>query len=463
MSRVLVIEDNETMRSGVALVMERMGHEAVEAASGPEGLDRLQEQAYDLVITDYKMEEMNGLEVLQTVRRERPDTDVVLITAYGTIEIAVEAMKMGAVDFITKPFPPDALRLKVEKVLEHRETRKARERLDEENRYLREEIGGRYNFGEMVGESSRMQEVFAMVQKVAASDSAVLVYGESGTGKELVARAIHRESARGEGPFVKVNCGSLPRELVESELFGHEKGAFTGAVRQKKGKFELAERGTIFLDEIGDIPLEVQVHLLWVLQESEFDRVGGEKTLKADVRVVAATHRSLKEMVTERSFREDLFYRLEVIPIHLPPLRARKGDIPDLVEHFLQKKCREMNRPIVRLADRALEALVNYSWPGNVRELENVIERTVVLSDGEEVNANDLPLTFEQAQEEEGIALPEGRVALTRKLEELERQLIEQALAQARGVKTRAAEILGIKTSALYYKLDKYGLEGNKP
>lgn len=463
MSRVLVIEDNETMRSGVALVMERMGHEAVEAASGPEGLDRLQEQAFDLVITDYKMEEMNGLEVLQTVRRERPDTDVVLITAYGTIEIAVEAMKMGAVDFITKPFPPDALRLKVEKVLEHRETRKARERLDEENRYLREEIGGRYNFGEMVGESSRMQEVFAMVQKVAASDSAVLVYGESGTGKELVARAIHRESARGEGPFVKVNCGSLPRELVESELFGHEKGAFTGAVRQKKGKFELAERGTIFLDEIGDIPLEVQVHLLRVLQENEFDRVGGEETLKADVRVVAATHRSLKEMVTERSFREDLFYRLEVIPIHLPPLRARKGDIPDLVEHFLQKKCREMNRPIVRLADRALEALVNYSWPGNVRELENVIERTVVLSDGEEVNANDLPLTFEQAQGEEGIALPEGRVALTRKLEELERQLIEQALAQARGVKTRAAEILGIKTSALYYKLDKYGLEGSKP
>ncbi len=459
MSRVLVIEDNETMRGGVALVMERMGHEAVEAASGPEGLGRLQEQAFDLVITDYKMEEMDGLEVLQTVRQERPDTDVVLITAYGTIEIAVEAMKMGAVDFIAKPFPPDALRLKVEKVLEHRETQKARERLDEENRYLREEIGGRYNFGEMVGESSRMQEVFATVQKVAASDSVVLVYGESGTGKELVARAIHRESARKEGPFVKVNCGSLPRELVESELFGHEKGAFTGAVRRKKGKFELGERGTIFLDEIGDIPLEVQVHLLRVLQENEFDRVGGEETLKADVRVVAATHRSLKEMVAKRSFREDLFYRLEVIPIHLPPLRARKGDIPDLVEHFLQKKCREMNRPIVRLADRALEALVNYSWPGNVRELENVIERTVVLSDGEEVNANDLPLTFEQAQGEEGIALPEGRVPLTRKLEELERQLIEQALAQARGVKTRAAEILGIKTSALYYKLDKYGLE----
>ncbi len=460
-SRILVVEDNETMRSGVVLVMERMGHKASAAASGPEGLAVFREQAFDLVITDYKMEEMDGLEVLEAVKREQPDTDVILITAYGTIEIAVEAMKVGAADFISKPFPPDVLRLKVEKVLEHRETRQARERLDEENRYLREEIGGRYNFGEMVGGGSQMQEIFETVEKVAASDSAVLVYGESGTGKELVARAIHQKSARSEGPFVKVNCGSLPRELVESELFGHEKGSFTGAVRQKKGKFELAERGTVFLDEIGDIPLEVQVHLLRVLQENEFDRVGGEETLQADVRVVAATHRPLKEMVAEGTFREDLFYRLEVIPVHLPPLRARKGDIPELVEHFLQKKCGEMNRPIKRLTGRALQALVNYGWPGNVRELENVIERTIVLADGEDVDMHDLPLTFERAQGEEEIApeLPEGTLPLTRKLEELERQLIEQALAQARGVKTRAAETLGIKTSALYYKLGKYGLE----
>ena len=459
MSRILIVEDNETMRSGVALVLERMGHEAVGVAGGPEGLARMQEGAFDLVITDYKMDRMDGLEVLEAVKGGWPDADVVLITAYGTIEIAVEAMKKGAADFITKPFPPDVLRLKVERVLEHRETRRERERLGEENRYLREEIGGRYNFGEMVGRSDRMQGVFATVRKVAASDSAVLIYGESGTGKELVARAIHAQSARGDGPFVKVNCGGMPRDLVESELFGHEKGAFTGAVRRKKGKFELGEGGTIFLDEIGDIPLEVQVNLLRVLQEKEFDRVGGEETLRADVRVVAATHRVLKEMVAEGTFREDLFYRLEVIPILLPPLRERKGDIPDLVEHFLRKKCREMNRPIVRLAPRAQEALMNYRWPGNVRELENVIERTIVLSDGEELDLNDLPLAFDAeggAEASEG--LPEGEIPLGRMLEDLERKLIEQALERSGGVKTRTAEILGIKTSALYYKLDKYGL-----
>ena len=443
----------------VARTLERMGHEAVAVAGGPEGLEAFREQGFDLVITDYKMEQMDGLEVLGAVRKEWPDTDVVFITAYGTIEIAVEAMKGGAVDFITKPFPPDALRVKVEKVLEHREIRISRERLDEENRYLREEIGGRFNFGEMVGRSIQMQEIFSTVQKVAASDSAVLIYGESGTGKELVARAVHRESARREGPFVKVNCGAMPRELVESELFGHEKGAFTGAVRRKKGKFELGEGGTVFLDEIGDLPLEVQVNLLRVLQEKEFDRVGGEASLKADVRVIAATHRRLKEMVAEGRVREDLFYRLEVIPIRLPALRERKVDLPDLVEHFLQKKSREMNRPPVRLTDRALQALVAYSWPGNVRELENVIERTIVLSDGEEVDLSDLPLGVESDGERaEPAGDAQGEIPLNERLDDLERQLIQAALERSGGVKTRAAEVLGIKTSALYYKLEKYGL-----
>ena len=459
MSRILVVEDNETMRTGVALVVERMGHETVAVSGGSEGLARLREGAFDLVITDYRMEGMDGLAVLEAVRRERPETDVVLITAHGTVEIAVEAMKQGAVDFIAKPFPPDELRLRVEKALAFREARQARERLDEENRYLREEIGGRYNFGEMVGRSAQMQEVFARVQKVAASDSSVLIYGESGTGKELVARAIHQQSARRDGPFVKVNCGALPRELVESELFGHEKGAFTGAVRQKKGKFELAVGGTIFLDEVGDVPLEVQVNLLRVLQEKEFDRVGGEKTLTADVRVVAATNRPLKEMVAQGTFREDLFYRLEVIPIRLPPLRDRKEDIPLLVEHFLHKKCSEMGRPRKRIAPEAMEALTGYRWPGNVRELENVIEQTIVLSDGEEIGVGDLPLAAEA--EREGVelpALPEGEIPLNRMLDDLERQLVERAMERAGGVKARAAQMLGIKTSALYYKLEKYGL-----
>lgn len=460
MSRVLVIDDNETMRSGMALLLERMGHDVTAASGGGEGLRQMKARPFDLVITDYKMVDMDGLEVLDAVRRDYADTDVVVITAYGTIDVAVEAMRKGAADFVVKADALyDVLRLRVEKVLKHRELRQSRDRLDEENQYLRDEIGVRFNFGEMVGRSKPMKTVYEMVEKVAETDSAVLVYGESGTGKELVARAIHRRSARREGPFVKVNCGSLPRELVQSELFGHEKGAFTGAIRQKKGKFELAEGGTIFLDEIGDLPLEAQVNILRVLQTKEYDRVGGEETLHADVRVIAATHRVLREMVAEGAFREDLFYRLEVIPIRLVPLRDRKADIPDLVEHFLHKKCEEMNRPLKRLTDRAMAAMASYTWPGNVRELENVVERTLVLADGNVVDVNDLPLDVETSRAEVSAEeLEDSAIPLTRRLEDLERQLIEQALEQAGGVKTKAAEMLGIKTSAFYYKLDKYGL-----
>ena len=459
MSRILIVEDNETMRTGIALVVERMGHEPVPVASGPEGLGRMREEAFDLVITDYRMAEMDGLAVLDAVKQDHPDTDVILITAYGTVEIAVAAMKNGAVDFVSKPFSPDELRLKLAKVLEFRETRQAREKLTDENRYLREEIEGRFNFGEMVGQSAQMKEVFSTIQKVAASESSVLIYGESGTGKELVARAIHGQSPRREGPFVKVNCGALPRELVESELFGHEKGAFTGAVRQRKGKFELAEGGTIFLDEIGDLPTEAQVNLLRVLQEKAFDRVGGEKTLTADVRVVAATNRPLRDMVSDGDFREDLFYRLEVIPVLLSPLRERKEDIPDLVAHFVEKKCKEMNRPINRITPEAMKALSNYGWPGNVRELENVIERTIVLSDGEEIDLNDLPLMMDADPDRDSHRdLSGGEIGLNRTLDDLEKQLIKQAMEKCGGVKARAAQTLGIKTSALYYKLEKYGL-----
>lgn len=460
MSLVLVIDDNETMRSGMALLLERMGHDVTAASGGVEGLRQMKAKPFDLVITDYKMEDLDGLEVLDAVRRDYADTDVVVITAYGTIDVAVEAMRKGAADFVVKADALyDVLRLRVEKVLKHRELRQSRDRLDEENQYLRDEIGVRFNFGEMVGRSRPMKTVYEMVEKVAETDSAVLVYGESGTGKELVARAIHRRSARREGPFVKVNCGSLPRELVQSELFGHEKGAFTGAIRQKKGKFELAEGGTIFLDEIGDLPLEAQVNILRVLQTKEYDRVGGEETLHADVRVIAATHRVLREMVAEGAFREDLFYRLEVIPIRLVPLRDRKADIPDLVEHFLHKKCEEMNRPLKRLTDQAMAAMASYTWPGNVRELENVVERTLVLADRNVVDVNDLPLDVEASRAEVSAEeLEDSAIPLTRRLEDLERQLIEQALEQAGGVKTKAAEMLGIKTSAFYYKLDKYGL-----
>ena len=458
MSRILIIDDNETLGSGVVLMVERMGHEGAAVTSGPEGLARLAEQSFDLVITDYRMDDMDGQQVLEAVKARAPETDVMMMTAYGSIELAVEAMKRGAIDFITKPFPHDGLRLKIEKVLEYRAARRDRERLGEQNRYLREEIDGRYNFGEIIGESEQILQVMAAVQKVAVTDSSVLVYGESGTGKELVARAVHYQSNRREGSFVKVNCGALPTELVESELFGHEKGAFTSAVKQKKGKFELAAGGTIFLDEIGDVPLETQVKLLRVLQEKQFDRVGGEQTLDADVRVVAATNRPLKQMVAEGTFREDLYYRLEVIPLRLPPLRERREDIRLLVDHFMVKKCGEMNIPLRRLSDEALKGLVRYPWPGNVRELENVIERTIVLADGEKIDYHDLPLTFDEAGRDDQAVAP-GAMPLNERLDEIEREMIAQAMQETNHVKTKAASLLGIKTSALYYKLDKYGLE----
>ncbi len=457
MSRILVIDDNESMRSAVSEVAKRMGHEAIGAATGAEALIRLQDQVFDLAIIDYRMDDMDGLQVLEALKAQAPDTEAMILTGFGTIEIAVEAMKKGAADFIEKTNLREALPLKIEKVLDYREARRDRERLGEENRYLREEISGRYNFGEIVGASDQMAQILATVKKVASTDSSVLISGESGTGKELVARALHYQSQRQSGPFVKVNCGALPRELVESELFGHEKGSFTGAVRQKKGKFELAEQGTVFLDEIGDVPLETQVKLLRVLQEKQFERVGGERTLNADVRIVAATNRELRKMVEEGSFREDLFYRLEVIPFVLPPLRERKEDIPALVQHFMSKKCGEMNVPLKRLTDEAMNGLIHYMWPGNVRELENVIERTIVLSDDCEIGLHGLPLAFD-ASDHSGDALPDAAIPLNKTLDDMERKLIERAMQEANQVKTRAAELLGIKTSALYYKLEKYGL-----
>lgn len=486
MGRILIIDDNQSLGDGLVLSLNKMGHRAVAAGSGREGLERMKDEPFDLVLTDYRMEEMDGLAVIEAVQRQAPDTDVMMMTAYDTRQLAVESMERGAIDFIVKPFLPDELWMKVNKRLDYRaklqeaqaKLREAQtlhreaeaklrdwEHLFEQNRYLREEIDSRYNFGEIVGQSPRIKAVRERVRKVASSSSSVLIYGESGTGKELVARAVHYQSSRSKGPFVKVNCGALPTGLVESELFGHERGAFTSAVRRRKGKFELAEGGTIFLDEIGDVPLETQVRLLRVLQEKQFDRVGGEQPIDVDVRVVVATNRPLKRMVEEGTFREDLFYRLEVIPLTLPPLRERREDIELLVKHFTKKKCGEMNIPPKRLTEEALTGLKSYPWPGNVRELENVIERTMVLVDGEEIGYHDLPLTFdaaaakEDAAAEAAEAADDGSLLLNEHLDELERDLIARAMEEARHVKTKAASLLGIKTSALYYKLDKYGLD----
>lgn len=480
MGRILIIDDNQSLGDGLVLSLNKMGHQAVAAGSGREGLERMKDAPFDLVLTDYRMEEMDGLAVMEVIQRQAPETDVMMMTAYDTRELAVAAMERGAIDFIVKPFLPDELWLKVNKRLDYRaklqeaqaklqEAQTLRreaeaklqdwEHLFEQNRYLREEIDSRYNFGEIVGQSPQIKAVRERVHKVASSSSSVLIYGESGTGKELVARAIHYQSRRSKGPFVRVNCGALPTGLVESELFGHERGAFTSAVRSKKGKFELAAGGTIFLDEIGDVSLETQVRLLRVLQEKQFDRVGGEQPIDVDVRVVAATNRPLKRMVEEGVFREDLFYRLEVIPITLPPLRERREDIELLVKHFRQKKCEEMNIPPKRLTQEALTGLQSYPWPGNVRELENVMERTMVLVDGEEIGYHDLPLTFDEGVTEERVGATGQGLRLNERLDEVERALIARALEEAHHVKTKAASLLGIKTSALYYKLDKYGLE----
>jgi len=457
MSKILLIEDDETMRDGMSQILKKAGHQVIDVSNGVDGVELCRTEQFDLVITDYKMEKMNGLEVLDQVKSMDKDMDAILITAYGTIDMAVEAMQRGAADYVTKPFSPDEFSIKVEKTLKFREARETGARLDAENKYLREEIDIQYNFGEIVGSSDNMRRVFGIIQKVSRSDSSVLIYGESGTGKELVARAIHFQSDRKDRSFVKVNCGVLAEGVLESELFGHERGSFTGADKRRRGRFELAHEGTIFLDEIGDIPLATQVKLLRVLQEQELERVGGEETIKVDVRVLAATNKDLVAMMQEGKFREDLYYRLNIIPLELPPLRGRLEDIPMLVEHFLKKKSSQLNKQLPRVSAKAMHELMNYSWPGNVRELENIMERAVVLCEQEEIGLNDLPILLGDPSRTT-LRLLQADLPLMEALEDLERQLIARALEKAEGVKTEAARILGLKTSALYYKLEKYGM-----
>jgi two-component system response regulator HydG len=457
MSRILVVEDNQTMREGMAQVLAKMGHQVLEAEDGEKAVELALHQPCDLVITDYKLPGLDGLEVLRRIKQQAAGSEVVVITAYGTIGLAVEAMQQGAADFITKPFSHEELRVKVEKTLQRLAERRELERVAAENLYLRQELEGRLNFGEIIGESPKMRELYATVQKVAPTDATVLIYGESGTGKELVARAIHRASRRSERPFVRVHCGALAEGVLESELFGHERGAFTGALRRKRGRFELAHTGTIFLDEVGDIPPTTQLKLLRVLQEKEFERVGGEETLTVDVRIVAATNRDLAQLVKEGTFREDLYYRLHIVPIYLPPLRERRDDIPALAAHFVARLAKELGKPQLHLEQAAVEQLCRYHWPGNVRELENVLERAAVLADGQTIRAADLPPLVGREVEK---AVPQGDESLQLEpvLERIERIYLERALAKARGIKTEAARLLGLKPSALYYNLAKYGL-----
>jgi two-component system NtrC family response regulator len=400
------------------------------------------------VVTDITIPGMSGMEVLKRVHERDARVPVVIITAYGTIESAVEAMKQGAFDYITKPFNRDELRLTLEKALRMR-------RLEHENVELRAEIKGRYRFEEIVGSSEKIRAVLEMAGRVAASDASVLITGESGTGKELLAKGIHYSSPRADGPFIAVNCAAIPETLIESELFGHVKGAFTGAIRDREGKFELAGGGTLFLDEIGELRIDLQSKILRALQEKTIDRVGGERPVPVDVRVIAATNRDIERAVKDGKFREDIYYRLSVITLHMPPLRERKEDIPLLIEHFLKKYNKA--EPVT-LEPEALTVLKDYGWPGNVRELENVIERASVLRRGKVITRAELPdkLMKEQMGVEDIILnLPEEGISL----EELEKSLIVKALEKHKGNQTRAAEYLGITRPTLIYRMEKYGLK----
>ena len=456
MATIVIIDDNETVRDGLAHTVKKLGHDAVTAPSGASGIDAFRGRRTDFVISDLKMDGASGVDVLRAVTTIDPDVPVMIMTGYGTVETAVEAMKLGAFDFITKPIEPEVVRLKMARALELCEARRGRRRADAITDYLVAESEG--HFPELVGASDKMMAVRRTLEKIAASDTTVFISGESGTGKELIARAIHRLSRRAPGPFIKVNCGALTETLLESELFGHERGAFTGATKQKLGRFELADNGTLFLDEVGDVPPAMQVKLLRALQEQEFERVGGEAPIKVDVRVVSATNKHLEAEVAAGRFRQDLFFRLHVLPVKLPPLRERREDIPVLCAHFVAKLAPKTNPRVHGISDAALGRIMAYHWPGNVRELENAIEQALVFAETAEITPAALPQFLQGSAEDERLAVPR-ELTLPEILDDLERQLILKAYAKASRVKTETARLLGIKTSALYYKLEKYGIE----
>lgn len=440
---ILIIDDEPKMCKILRFALEPVGYQVTTAESAEEGVEKFDGAEFDLVLTDLKMPGKDGLYVLDTVKKKRPDTEVILMTAYATAQNAVDAMKKGAYDYIIKPFEMDELKLKVNHIMEKR-------KLAAENIQLKQELKDRYSLDNMIGMSGVMQEVYKMVEKVAPTDATVLIRGESGTGKELVAQAIHHLSPRVSEPFIAVNCGALPESLLESELFGHEKGAFTGADKMKLGRFELAGAGTIFLDEIGEISAATQVKLLRVLQNRQIERVGGTKTLEIKARTITATNRDLEEMLRDNSFREDLYYRINVFPITLPPLRDRKEDIPNLVGHFLQKLGREEGD----IDSLSLNQLLKYRWPGNVRELENVIERALIMSGTGKVTLDDLaPHVRNLPTSPGGAALEIPDEGLS--LQQVEIDLIKNALTKANGNKSQAAKLLGITRRKLYSMMER--------
>jgi two-component system response regulator PilR (NtrC family) len=459
MARILVVDDKEGMREFFQIFLGREGHEVSVAPDGEEALRLIREGRFDLAISDIKMPGLDGIGFLRGLREIDPQLPVIMITAYPTLESSIEALRLGAYDYIIKPFNNDEVRIKIANALESSALRR-------ENLYLREGLREKYRFEGIVGKSPKMMALYELMEKVCRVSTTLLIEGESGTGKELVARAIHYNGPRAQAPFVAINCGAIPDQLLESELFGHVKGAFTGAITNKAGLFEVADRGTIFLDEVAELSPSLQVKLLRVLAQQTFRRVGGTEDIKVDVRVIAASNRNLEEAVRAGLFREDLYYRIKVIGLTVPPLRERKEDIPLLCQHFLERFAKQANRPLPRLRDDTLAILLSYAWPGNVRELENAMERAIALETSSEITPESLPPALRRSggglefPEREETALPAEGLNLKGALAEWEKRLLQEALEKAGGVQKRAARLLGLSLDAFRYRLKKHGIEG---
>ncbi|NOX90027.1 MAG: sigma-54-dependent Fis family transcriptional regulator [Calditrichaeota bacterium] len=449
--KILIVDDDASHRLMLKATLSEEGYEIFEASDGDEAVRMVEEQFYDLIMLDLKMKKVDGLEALKEIKKISPAIPVLIMTAYASVKTAVEGLKMGAFDYMVKPLNMDEVKINIEKTLNY-------ERLKIENKVLKERLNQEFDFSSIIGKSRKMREVFEVLAMAAPSNATILILGESGTGKELIANAVHQNSLRKDKPFVKINCAALAENLLESELFGHEKGAYTGAVSRRLGRFEQADGGTLFLDEIGDMSLATQSKILRVLQEGEFERLGGEKTLRVDVRIIAATNKNLEKEVEEGRFRKDLYFRLSVVPVHLPALRERKEDIPALAEHFLKKYAEKNQRLIRGFTPEALDLLMRYEWPGNVRELENTIERAVILSRDEMITAAVLPNNLKKdfdSQEKETVA----DALVGRSIKDVEKELILKTLEQTGHNITRAAEILGITRRGLQYKLKELGIK----